>query len=314
MKRNKFTKTTLKILSIPLFLISFNASADALSDKITACNAALNKADLSGALAISEEILKLQANQRDGLLCKGRALGAQSPAAQGKYAEALTNLDSALKQSQPGFEQILAHIFIGNLHKNNNKTAEAVASYEASIKICEAEKLNQFKRVNLNLIGDAHAQNKDLNAALSSYTAASKLANNDNERAEDYERLAATYNTLGQHNNAIEYQVKGVLMQRKAGTLDQVANANLELGRIYLAAKEYANAEKTYLEAAKFAKDNGGAYYEARANVGLANTKAANGDAAGAKTLLADAQTQAKNIGAADLNAEIENALKKLPN
>ena len=119
---------------ILLFSLSFNANADTLSDKVSACNVALNKADLASAMSLSDDILKQQSNNRDGLLCKGRALSAL-----GKHDESLSALQLAEKQSQPGFEQILAHIFIGNSHRNNNKFSEAIASYETSIKACDAE-------------------------------------------------------------------------------------------------------------------------------------------------------------------------------
>jgi tetratricopeptide (TPR) repeat protein len=309
MKHKDILQTTLISAFTALFLISFNANADALEDKVSACNMALNKADASSALTSADEILKLQNNNRDGLLCKGRALGAL-----GKYDDALTALQMAEKQSQPGFEQILAHIFIGNLHAKNSKTADAIASYETSIKISEAEKLNKFKRINLNLIGDAHTKNNDLNAALNSYTAASKLAMNDNERAEDFERLAAAYGGLGKNNEAIEYQLKATLMHDKSGTRDQYANASVTLGRVYEAAKDFVAAETTYRKLLKFSQDNGSAYYETVANVGLARTKAATGDAAAAKTMLADASSKAKSMGETDLVTEIETALKKLNN
>jgi tetratricopeptide (TPR) repeat protein len=314
MKHKNTLQTTLIYAFTALFLISFNANADApsssISDKVSACNAALNKADVSSALTTAEEILKLQANNRDGLLCKGRALGAQ-----GKYDEALNTLNMAEKQSQPGFEKILSHIFIGNLHKNNNKFAEAIASYEASIKICDAEiAMDKYKRVNLYLIGDTHTKNKDLNAALASFTAASKLAMNDNERADDFERLASTYSALGKNNETVEYQLKATLMQDKSGTREQFANASVALGRVYEAAKDYLAAENTYRKLLKFSKDNGSAYYETLANFGLARSKAALGDTAGAKTMLVEASTMAKNIGETDLAAEIESSLKKLNN
>jgi tetratricopeptide (TPR) repeat protein len=310
MKQNSILQKTLISAFTALFLISFNASADALSDKISACNAALNKADVNSALVTAEEILKLQSNNRDGLLCKGRALGAQ-----GKYDDALSALNMAEKQSQPGFDQILAHIFIGNLHAKNNKSAEAIASYETSIKICDAEKhMGKYKRVNLHLIGDVHTQNKDLNAALSSYTAASKLAMNDNERADDFERLASTYSALGKNNEAIEYQLKATLMHDKSGTREQYANASVALGRVYETAKDYPAAENTYRKLLKFSKNNGSVYYETLANYGIARSKAATGDTASAKTMLAEASTMAKSIGEADLVAEIEASLKKLAN
>jgi tetratricopeptide (TPR) repeat protein len=264
---------------------------------------------LASAVSVSDEILKLETNNRDGLLCKGRALGAQ-----GNYSVALNTLEMAEKKSQPGFEKIIANIFIGNLHKNNHKNAEAITSYEKSLKICETEKNDKFKRINLNFIGDTHMQNNDLNAALASYLVGSKLAMNDNERAESFERLASTYSILGQHDAAIENQLKATLMQQKSGTLDEYANASYELGKAYEKAKEYSNAEKTYSKLLQFSKDNGGAYYEAKANYALGRLKAIAGDATNAKTLMSDALKMAKNLGENDLAVEIDASLKNLNN
>jgi tetratricopeptide (TPR) repeat protein len=303
----RYLYKTLNYAFISLFFICINAYAVDVSDKVTACTFAINKGDFATAVSVSAELLKLAPNNRDGLLCKGRALGAQ-----GKYDEALSALGLAEKNSQPGFDKIISYIFIGNLHKANNKNAEAIASYEKSLKICESENNEKFKRITLNLIAEAHAQNNDFAAALTNYLAGAKLANNDNERADSYERLAATYSALGQYDSAIEYQLKGVLMQSKAGTLDQYAIASLTLGEIYGKAKEYANAEKTYTKLIQFSQDNGGAYYEAKASYGLAQIKALRGDTSNAKTMMAEAFKMAKNIGENDLATEIETSIKKL--
>jgi tetratricopeptide (TPR) repeat protein len=281
--------------------------AQDVSEKTAACHSALDKGNIANAIVISEEILKQEPNHREALLCKGRALGAQ-----GKYDAALSTLELAAKQSTPGFDEIISYLLIGNLHLENKKYAEAIASYEKSLKICEAEKNDKFKRINLNLIGETHAQNNNLNAALASYLAGSKLSMNDNERADSFERLGTTYSALGQHDLAIEYQLKGMLMQQKAGTLDQYANACLAMGKVYEKAKEYPNAEKTYTKFIQFAKDNGGAYYEAKASYELAQIKALSGDATSAKAMLADALKMANNIGERDLASEIEVSIKKL--
>ena len=306
------TNTLIKIFII-LFFISFNLKnivhAESVSEKSFACNAALDKGNISNAISVSDEILKLEPNNRDGLLCKGRALGAQ-----GKYDAALSALEKAAKQSKPGFEEIITYLLIGNLHKQNNKNAEAIASYDKSLKVSEAEKNDKFKLINHNLMGEAYAQNNDLNAALASYLVGYKLTKNDNERADSFERLGITYSTLGQHDLAIEYQLKGMLMQQKSGTLDQYADASLALGKVYANAKEYPQAEKTYNKLIRFAKDNGGAYYEAKASYGLAQVAAAKGDTSNAKAMMGDALKIAKNIGDAGLAAEIETSIKKLPN
>ncbi len=304
----KLELTSIKYI-IPLLLLSFNAYSLELSDKVAACNAALEQGDLTTATKAADEALQQQSDHHAALLCKGRVLGAA-----GKYNEGVNVLELATKTAQPGFEQIINYLLIGSLHKNNQKYTEAIANYEKSLKICESVKDNKFKRVNLNLIGQSHALNGDLNAALSSYLAGSKLANNDNERAENFEYLGATYSALGQHDNAIEYQLKGVLAQQKAGTLDDYANASLALGKVYALAKEYPNAENTYNKLIKFAKENGGAYYEAKANYDLAQMKAASGDAGKAKTMMADALKLAKSIGDTRLATEIETSMNKLAN
>lgn len=86
----------------------------------------------------------------------------------------------------------------------------------------------------------------------------------------------------------------------------------MELGRIYIAAKEYKNAERTYAKLVLFAKDNGGAYYEAKANIGLAQTKAIIGDKAAAKQILADSEKIAKSTGDAELIAEVQTSMNQI--
>ena len=303
MQLQKISQLTLISIVNLLFLFSLSAIANTteVAEKLGECTVALNKGDLNTAVKSSTDLLKLDPKNHDGLQCKGRALGAQ-----GKYAEAVSALEASAANTTDGFEQIISYLFLGNLYKDNNKNAEAIAAYKNSIKVCELEKNDKYKRISLNLMAEAQAQNKDFNATLTSYLAGSKLAMNDNERADSFERLASTYKALGQYDQAIEYQIKGVSMQQKAGTLDQYANANLALGAIYIAAKDYAKAEKTFTNLAKFSNDQGGAYFEAKADVGLAQTKRASGDATAAKVFADKAKTIAKETKDNALEQEIE--------
>ncbi len=306
-KANMKLENTFKKLPILLLLIGFNLNAAELAEKNASCIQALNQGDISKAISISNDILKSDVKNRDGLLCKGRALGAQ-----GSYQEALSALELGATQSKEPFEQIIAYLLIGNLHKQNKQHSMAMVSYNKSLALCLQEKNQKFSHINYNLIGETQALSGDLNAALASYKAGEKIAMNDGERADSYERLANTYSTLAQHDLAIEHQVKATMLQKRAGTLDQNANASMEMGRIYTAAKEYKNAERTYMKLIQFAKDNGGAYYEAKASIGLAQTKIAAGDTAAAQNLLADSEKIAKSIGANDLIAEIDDSLNKV--
>ena len=300
-------QSTLIKLFIPLIFINFNANSKTLLEKNTACNHAVNKGDFNAAIKQADDILKSKANDNDALLCKGRALGAQ-----GQYAEALSVLTLAEKQATDNFNSIISNMLIGNLHKANQQYAEAIASYEKSISFAKNSTNEKLERANQNLIGAVYSQNKDYNASLARYLVASKLAMNDNERAESFGLLAANYNILGQHDLAIENQMKALQMQKKAGTLDEFADASLSLGQLYTAAKEYANADKTLTKFAEFAKENGGAYYEAKAKLYLAQNKAASGDSQSAKAFIADARSIAKSVGDSGLNVEIDEIAKKL--
>ena len=300
---------TLVIGFIALFLNSFNVHSDTMQDKTIACTAAMNKGDYKAAVTIADDILKSDGKNKDGLLCKGRALGFQ-----GNYAEGLSNLEAALKQSSHTFDQILANIFIGNLHKNNQQYEKALASYDASVKQCELDKNDKFRRIAQNLMGDTYTLKGDVIAALASYQAGAKVAMNDNERAESFEKIAAANSTLNKLDAATEYQVKATLLQERSGTRDEYAMAGLTLGRIYTLAKDYPAAENTYAKLIKFSKTNGSEYYETKANFGLAQTKAAKGDTSAAKTMMTNALAAAKNMGEGELAAEIEESLKKIPN
>lgn len=290
-----------------LFLITFNAVSAEVSADVVACNDALKKGEAQVALTQAETILKKNNTDYEGLLCKGRALGLQ-----GNYADALPTMELAAKSTNDTFSQLIAHILIGNLHQTNQQPEAAIASYTKSLAISEKTTNNTYTRINHQLIGDVHFKAKDLNAALDSYAISTHLANNDNERAESYERLAKAYNALGNHDKAIEFQLKAVVMQKKAGSLTAYADSSLLLGQYFFDAKEYGHAERNYKKLAEFAKSNGGDYYEAKANFHLAETLFANGDQQAAKILLIDAANQAKKIGATSLVNEIDAVQKKL--
>ncbi|PCI58076.1 MAG: hypothetical protein COB34_05780 [Methylophilaceae bacterium] len=298
---------TLTISIITLFLISFNAFSKEVPVEIKACNDAVNKGDASTALSLAEAILTKNSTNHEGLLCKGRAQGLN-----GKYEDALATLNTAVKSTENSFALTVSYILIGNLHKKFHQPEAAVASYKDSLGMCAKTGNHAYTHINYNLIGGVYTQAKDFNAALDSYKSSLSSAGNDNERAISFEQLATTYSALGNADKAIEYQVKTVVMQKQAGSLTAYADASLMLGKYFFEAGNYSYAERTYKKLAQFAKDNGGAYYEAKANFYLAETVFANGDEEEAKTLFSDANKLAKKIGAKGLVSEIDAAQKKL--
>lgn len=295
------------ITSALIFSGLAQADASNVADQIKSCNQAIVEGDASKALAYAEQVLKQDKSNHDAQLCKGRAYGGT-----GRLNEALAALQAAEKVSTTPLEHIVALTLIGNVQKDAGRPTEALASYRQSLAISQTEKEERFVRINLNQIGATQAASNQLDAALESYMAGSKLSANDNERADSFARIASTYSSLGKHDQAIEYQIKALLMEERGGDLSHYANAGLEMGRIYTAANEYANAEKAINKIVKLSKDQGGAYWEAKSYYYLALNKVASGDPQAAKPLLIDAKQISEEIGAQLLADEVSQEIGKL--
>ncbi len=288
---------------ITLVLLSFNSYGEETSNQMAACNEALDKADYSLATQVADSILKQNNKQSDALLCKGRALDAL-----GKTEEAEKTLISAVSNAPAGFDTTIANLVLGNYYKQHQNADLALASYQKSLDSSQQQQNQKFIRISHNLMAEAYIEKQDYNAALKSYQAGSQLANNDNERADSFERLAEVYQSLKQLDKAVEFQLKAVVMQKVSGTLDQYAAASLTLGQLFIQNKDYPSANSTLQRLLKFSQDNGGAYYEAKTDLYLAQAKQAQGDKATATSLLQQAQKIANEIHADDLIPAIKKA------
>lgn len=298
-------ENTLYLSFIYLILFNLNVNSAEVDPQIIACNAALNSQQYDAAISKANVAIKQKELASQGMMCKGRAL-----LALGKQGEAKAEFMAAEKKASNDFDRTVANLLLGNMEKEEQHFQEAIKLYEVALTSAKKDDNRNFTRVSYNLIGETYGMLNDHATALKYLEEGEKLALNDNERADSYERIAASYLAQQQFENAVKYQIKGVSMQQKAGTLDQYAEANLTLGQIYTEGKDFSNAEKTYAKLIKFSQDNGGAYYEAKTNIYLAQTKQAQGDTASAKALLIEAKTIADKIKATDLSALIETTKK----
>ncbi len=293
-------QNTLILSFITLILISYKANAEDVSALVSRCSDAMTAGQSEKALDAAEAALKQDGSYTEALLCKGRAL-----ATQGKYSEAQAALEQGVKTAKSGYDNGIATLLLGNLHKDNKNYMQAIANYQKSLETFKQQNYPRFIYISHMLLGETYQLNNDLNSALTTFQAASKAANNDNERADSYASLAGAHAALSQLDGAIEYQLKSTMMQKKAGTLDQYANATLQLGQYYLQAKDYKNAGATFSKLRDFAKANGGSYYEAKADLSMAQNDIDANDNDAAKLHLEEAQAIAKKLNDAELNAEI---------
>lgn len=290
-----------------IFSTLFFNNVNAASVEAEACTNLLNKRDYTGALTQADKALKRDKNDKDALLCQGRAYSNS-----GNLNAAITAFQAAEKQSADAFDKTIVALLTGQAYQLAKQYDQALTSYQQTIQHAQVAKSAAFERVGQNAIGDVYFETKQFPLALAAYLAGNKLAANDNERGESNENIALTYHNMQQHDSALEYQIKAFLMHQRVGTLDQYAHSSIELGRYYLLVKNYISAESTLNKIIKFAKEQGGAYYEAQGNSILAQVKAATGDMPAAKALAEQARLIAKNTNDQDLAQAIEQETQHL--
>lgn len=274
-----------------------------LADGVDGCNHALEAGDAAKAMTQAQEALPSAVNKREAYLCLGRAAGEL-----GKHDEALAALESAEKLSAQPVERIVALTLLGNQYREAKNTPQAIEAYRKSLEIARAEKNTGFELINLNQLGSALEKSGDAGGALEQYQLGLKLAANDNERADSHARIAAANSLLGLHDKAIEHQLKSVLFEERAGDFNHYAYANIELGRICLVAKQYANAEKWLGKFLGAIAEAGDSYWQAKARFMLAQVKSAKGVESEAKSEFSQARAMAQRIGANQLLGEINKA------
>lgn len=287
------------LLVVGLFFFTNSA----LADGVDACNQALEAGDAAKAMTQAQEALPSAVNKREAYLCLGRAAGEL-----GKHEEALAALQSAEKLSAQPVERIIALTLLGNQYREAENTPQAVEAYRKSLEIARAEKNTGFELINLNQLGSALEKSGEVVSALEQYQLGLKLAANDNERADSHARIAAAHSLLGQHDKAIEHQLKSVLFEERAGDFNHYAYANIELGRICLVAKQYADAEKWLGKFLGAIAEAGDSYWQAKARLMLAQVKSAKGAGNEAKSEFSQARAMAQRIGAHQLLGEINKA------
>ncbi len=290
-------KSTLTILPILLFINNVYA----VSDDAHKCNTAYSEGDYKTAEQAAQSALKANPADREALICQGRVASDL-----GNLDAALTAFQNADKLSNHPLDKAVISLISGHAYLSAKQYEKASASYQKALDQAVVARHQPMARSSHLGLANVQFESKQYQAALNTYMTAQKLDANDNDRGQSYEKIAETYHMLEQHDLALEYQIKAYFMHEKAGTMDQFAHTSIELGRYYLAVKNYARAEFTLNKIIKFARENGGAYYEAKGLAVLAQTKAASGDVEAAKTFVAQAKSVAKAIHDAGLDAEIQ--------
>jgi len=283
-----------------VFILLFLNISTAFSAEAESCQQALQKGDYAKALSTAKNALKGNPKEVDTLLCQGRAFIASND-----FNNALDSFKLAQLNASDSAQKTIAALLIGSTHLSLKQLDLAITSYQQALDHAKTTDSTTYVRASHLALGNAYLNDQQFELALAQYQAVNKLDANDNERGESFEKIALTHHKMGQHDAALEYQIKAYMMHEKSGTLDQYAQASIELGRYYGLAKQYIRAENTLNKIIKFAKEQGGGYYEAKGSCILGVIKAAQGEKDVAKALVNYAKSMAKNMQDTSLEDEI---------
>ncbi|HEY3327571.1 MAG TPA: hypothetical protein VGK14_10420 [Novimethylophilus sp.] len=287
-----------KILLICLAAFPAIGHAD---DAVQACQKALAAGDYNQAL---QSVRNTQGFE--SMMCKGRAHQGR-----GDHADAAATFADAEKSAREPFDQMLAITFRARATQAAGKTDEALGHYDRSLKIARQLGQKQALMINLNESGQLLQNKGDVHAALERYREAYTDAANDNERSECDQLIAAAFSRLGEHDRAIEYQIKSVMLEERSGDFDHYLNAKLELAALAIAAKDFVRAQKELEASLDQAQSAGSSYWEAKALFYKGQLEKARDNSEQARTLLKQALDLANKIGAGSLAGQISSELKQ---
>lgn len=215
-----------------------------------------------------------------------------------KAKEAIAGFSEAEKKATHPSEQMLAIMFKGLAHKENGQLDESLNIFTNGYETAKLgnSKFVQFERRFLHQMGDVQEQQKKYDDAYESFAKALKLASNDEERGQSYDRLARGAANLKHYDRAREYSLKGAVMYQKSGYLGEFAELTLLKAEYEVMDDDYDAGIQTLNDLEQLCIDAGGDYYLAKTYLQLSKLSKENKEG-----YLAKAKTIAKKIGADDL-------------
>lgn len=280
------------IVALALLVVPLSGLAE---DPLQSCQKAVEARDYAAAAKTATAQIGFE-----GAMCAGRAQQAIED-----YSAAQSTFTKAEQLAGDTFDRMIAITFLARSVQAAGKPDEALAHYERSLKLARDIKQTQALWANLNEIGQIYQDKGDFKAALERYTEAHAHAANDNERSESNQRLAAAWHQAGNHDRAIEYQLKSVILEERSGDANHYLDAKLKLAVYAISGKDYYRSNKELNDIVKVSRELGSAYWEARATLQLSRQEKSRGNLEQSRAMLNNAAELAGKIGVEALLSEI---------
>ncbi|MCX7628128.1 MAG: tetratricopeptide repeat protein, partial [Methylophilaceae bacterium] len=186
----------------PAALLAALPLISAAQTTVQDCQEAMRHGDFTAAARHGRE-----AGGYDGLMCAGRAQLALSD-----YASAASTFAALETSAREPFQQAVVAIFRARCARGLGRVEEALAHYERSLTLARSLQYKQAVMTALNESGQLLQAGGDVQGALARFREAYDHAANDNERAECHHLIAFAHSALGNHDKAIEHQLKSVVL------------------------------------------------------------------------------------------------------
>lgn len=259
------------------------------------CHAALQRADFASAIKLGRE-----AGDYEGLLCSGKA-----QLASGDPTGATATFADLAKIADTPSRQLVAMVFRARAAKASNHAQEALDLYDRALTLARSLGQKQSILVTLNESGKILQASGNLQGALDRFREAYGYAANDNERAECNHLMAEAYSALGNHDKAIEHQLKSVMLEERSGDLEHYLAARMALAAISIQAKDFNRAQREIEESLPVAQVNDSPYWEARILLQAARLERVRGNMEQSKSRISRARGIAQQLGDLTLLQEL---------
>jgi tetratricopeptide (TPR) repeat protein len=298
---------SLSVLATCLISASSGLYADTLTDEINKCNQSIKSQNAEQALTISAALLKQNNRLADAWLCQAKAFNLQSDAVHAEYG-----FSQALQFQTAEQDKMVTLGLLGNAEFQQEKFQQALEHYQQAYQMALNNNIKNYQRVTLNLIGDALTKLNRIDEAVGEYEKALKLTLNDTERADNLGRIANAYTAANNIDKAIEYQLRKIIASEKYGSPDQLADGNLELGRLYMLNKLYQQAYRSVNKVLEMASKNDSPFWMALSHVYLAQIDQRNNQFDSAKQHIQSAEKINQQLQDETISEEIKAVQKAM--
>jgi tetratricopeptide (TPR) repeat protein len=190
----------------------------------------------------------------------------------GKEAMEMCNKENGMQK-----EKVLCNMLMSRLLRNKSNFVEAKKFNQQAVILADETDDDSLRIMSRLSFGRTQLTADDKLDAFRTYISAQNIANKTNNKNKDWLRisvsnsLSAFYSSIEDYDKAIDYQYQYLKYSRDNNNVVDMLNTHSNIGNLYLAAKKYGAAKKTYEEVIKQADSLKKEDYKTAGQIGIVN-------------------------------------------